>query len=323
MENPTTIDLILDFFGRLPGWLVFGFFWYKIFNIKNARVYWAAWALQLMLTTTFALIKWAMWPRLLIDIGNLVLFPLVASHGHGKLPYRLLVIATTSAAMILSEMVTSAVTSSLGVIDNLENFRNVLDHPLAYYSLQGLLALIFALLCSLLYPLLRRLGKESVDLVCLYFGAFLFSQLVLFCTVLAVAERVAWGDPAVMSVSFGFALVSLAIDAVVLLAAGHINEAANQQRKNAVLREQLESCLDHYRDVVAEEERVARFRHDLRGELQAVDALVGRGQYDRALGLVDELQAALDAPATNPARTADATSPTGPTPAANAADGRR
>lgn len=288
--QPNDLNLLLDSIGALPGWLVLGFFWFKLFDVERPRLYWTVWFVQFVLTRSLLFFTFDLWARMLIDISNLVLFPFVASRGHGTLWWRILAIVAGLAGTLTSEMAVTVVLYASGQGVLITEFRNVSDHPFVYCFFQGLMALVFAAVSCALYALLRRVGRKEADPTCLWFALFLLTQVFIVIVVLATCQYNSWGNPPVMIASFIFALTSLVLDAILLGVASQASATTARQRRNELLKNQLEACITHYQDIVAQEEHLARFRHDLRGELQTVDALVAAGNYQRALSLVDQLQ---------------------------------
>ena len=74
------------------------------------------------------------------------------------------------------------------------------------------------------------------------------------------------------------AVLCLAVDGLVLVA---IISARHADRARA-LRSQLDAYLAEYQETVEKMERTARLRHDLRNQVQIVNALAARGEFELA-----------------------------------------
>ena len=237
--------------------------------------------------TALFLVWYTTLSRALVDIFYSAVFPTIMARD--KLWYRILTALAGSAGLIASEMFISMLFYYLGY-DMVQNFRDVQSHMLDYYMVQGIIGILFAIALYPLHLLLKRITHNKVEPVVLYFGGCLFGQVVLTCTLLGVALRVAYNDRTLMAICLVFAVTCLVIDALVLGFASRANAAYERSRQAEALRAQLDACMAHFKAVADESQAVARFRHDLRDQLQTVAALVRAGDYARAEAIVGDLE---------------------------------
>ena len=78
------------------------------------------------------------------------------------------------------------------------------------------------------------------------------------------------------------AVLCLGVDAVVLLSISRLRRRARDEARAQLLREQLDAYLKDYQLTVEKMEASARMRHDLRNQVQIVNALAERGEFDLA-----------------------------------------
>ncbi len=284
--DTVALNWVLDAIGRLPGWLIYGYYWTKVLDVRGVKTHWTVWMAIWAVTSLRApvmaqgTIESVVW-----TVGYLVLYPILMSRG--RLWYRVIVAITTMITCLIGEMLASAV---YGMFGDIFYFRDVLDHPVEYALTQLLLVLIYAVFFYLLYGLFARIAHQRTNPTLGYFGIGLLAQLALTSVMLAVTEWFLWGDTVILIATCLFAVVNIVADALILLSVARANEAYEQRMRAEALRVQLDASLAHFKGLADKVQAVARFRHDLRDELQAVAALVRRGDYARAEALVGELE---------------------------------
>lgn len=280
------INVVLDNLGRMPGWIVVGYFWTKTLDLRHGRWFWALWVGLLVFNTGMHVVWYTRVSRAIADIFPLLVFPLLVSRG--KLWYRLLVVLSTAAGTMIVEVMCALTYFALGH-DPL-NFRDVQAHPAYYYQTQAFITCCFALVFYVFYFFIKRFRREEADPVVLYFGGCLFGQVILACTMLAVSINVTGltGGPWTACVVFVCAL--LVFNALALGYANWACAARARERRAQDLREQLDACIAHFRGVANESQALARFRHDLRDQLQGVSSLVEAGDFARAEALLGDLE---------------------------------
>ena len=108
-------------------------------------------------------------------------------------------------------------------------------------------------------------------------GLFPLLQVVLLFCVVAVV-RFCGADWNLSWACVALAVLCLAVDGLVLVA---IISTRHADRARA-LRSQLDAYLAEYQETVEKMERTARLRHDLRNQVQIVNALAARGEFELA-----------------------------------------
>lgn len=94
--------------------------------------------------------------------------------------------------------------------------------------------------------------------------------------------RYCGADIALLRVCAVLAVLCLGVDAVVLLSISRLRRRARDEARARLLREQLDAYLKDYQLTVEKMEASARMRHDLRNQVQIVNALAERGEFDLA-----------------------------------------
>ncbi len=291
--DTVAVNAALDALGRLPGWLIWGWFWSKVLDMRGGdRLHWVLWtALWLLQSVRMPAMGTGSPESVLYFAVQCVAYPLLMSRD--GLWYRVFVLALTTIASIAVELLAVLTALACGIVMP-SDFRDVLDHPLAYALCMVFITLLLAFSFSMLYIILARISHRRANPVPRFFGPALLAQFGMIAAMVAVAEYFAWGNGVVLLAACLFALVNIAADAFILMSAFCANAAWEQRLRSKRLRSRLDAALGHFRGLAGEVQAVARFRHDLRDELQTVAALVRRGDYVRAEALVDELQGRLD-----------------------------
>ena len=78
------------------------------------------------------------------------------------------------------------------------------------------------------------------------------------------------------------AVLCLAVDGLVLVAIISVRARTRHADRARALRSQLDAYLVEYQETVERMERTARLRHDLRNQVQIVNALAARGEFELA-----------------------------------------
>lgn len=284
------VNGILDALGRLPGWLVWGYFWSKTLDVRGLRSFWFCW--MGIWTVTSVLMVFPQFGSgtscsMVATVLYMVAFPFCISNARPV--YRILVIICTAISVLLAEMAVYAFSFIFG-FDIPSDFRHVLDHPTLYATCEAILALILAVELHSLYMLFLRIGDRQTNPVLRYYGMGLLAQLALTVAMLSVAQWVLWENQAVIFAAGAFVAVNIAADGLILLLLSRANAAYAQNQRARLLRSRLDATLAAFKGLADEVQAVARFRHDLRAELQAAASLVRAGEYARAEALVDGLE---------------------------------
>lgn len=285
--NELVANGILDAIGRLPGWLAMGCFWYKTFDVRGKRWFWVAWMLLYAVQSVrIPYIGGATGEAIFWSVLQMFVFPLVFSRG--KLWYRIIVVASTAVVVVMSELTVGLVL--LRMLSDITTFRDVLDHPAEYFLCQLMVAFIFALSFLMLHVLFMRLAHQRNTPAFMQFGAGMLAQLGVTCGMAVLPQYYVQGNAALYITSCVYAVVNIGADALILASILRANAAYEQRAHAERLRVRLDGTLAHFKNLADEIYRIARFRHDLRDELQSVAALVRAGDFARAEALVGELE---------------------------------
>ena len=282
-------NALIDAAARLPGFIVLAFFWTKVLDVRSIKAYWLVWlAIWLVQSIVRPFDGFGTVGSIGLFFVQMIVFPLAMSRG--RLWYRVLVVASTTIAIVLSETFAMLFSALVG-FNKIPTYFEILDDPVAYLVCQTVILLEFAVLFYLLYLVFARLLRQQGSPMLVCFGIGLFAQMVLTYIMIGVTQWLFLGeDDAMLGFAVAFALVNLCADALVLLSVSRANAAYAQNQRARLLRSRLDATLAAFKGLADEVQAVARFRHDLRAELQAAASLVRAGEYARAGALVDGLE---------------------------------
>ena len=89
-------------------------------------------------------------------------------------------------------------------------------------------------------------------------------------------------------------LLCFGVDALLLLAVGRFRGKVRDDARAADLSGELDRYLSDYKVTVEMAQRSARLRHDLRNQVQVVNALAERGEFQLAEQHIDAMLEELD-----------------------------
>ena len=255
--------------------------------MRSKKVYWLLWMILFAIESVrFPYIGGTTAEGIIWAVIQMVAFPLLLARD--KLWYRALVIIATAVTSILVEMLALLLATVLGI--DATNSRQVVSHPLEYWLCQVFVLFLFVLSFGFLYALLCHISASRGTVALKQFGVGLLGQLgVTFCMT-AVAEYGLESDQTVLITGCIFAFVNIVADALILISLLRASALYYQHERMALLRSHLDATFFAFKGLADEVQAVARFRHDLRAELQAVAGLVRAGEYARAGMLVGELE---------------------------------
>ena len=141
----------------------------------------------------------------------------------------------------------------------------------AFAIVSGFIALAAALALAAVVAVRQRRRAVSQYWA---FGLFPLLQVVLLFLCCWVVVRYCGADWNLSWACVALAVLCLAVDGLVLVA---IISARHADRARA-----LRSQLAEYQETVEKMERTARLRHDLRNQVQIVNALAARGEFELA-----------------------------------------
>ena len=126
------------------------------------------------------------------------------------------------------------------------------------------------------------------------FAVFSVVQALLLALCFSVAVGPCDGDPALLRLFGLLMLLCFGVDAVLLLAVGRFRGKVRDDARAADLGGELDRYLADYQDTVDMAQRSARLRHDLRNQVQVVNALAERGELQLAEQHIDAMLKELD-----------------------------
>ncbi len=167
----------------------------------------------------------------------------------------------------------------------------VAAHPMEM-ALTFLLDMLTVVCCGLLFrrPMKRWVSGDGFRGASLsWFIVFPALQTAMVVIALILTLDYLGGDRSLYLFLTTYACACMAVDVLLFVSAERYCQAVIQDQRAAVLAERLDACLAEYAGVVAQVERAAALRHDLRNHLQVVGALLERGELARAEGYVENM----------------------------------
>lgn len=153
-------------------------------------------------------------------------------------------------------------------------------YPASFICSQVARALLLVALILLIRKFVRRRGGGAPARVGLSL-AFLATQVMLMVEILCM-QGMLEGSAAFFGVGVAVFAACLVVDAIFLVAMQRYERKRLEDERARLLQRQLEETLATYRSAMDDMERTARFRHDLRNQLQTVKHLAEEGEIARA-----------------------------------------
>ncbi len=147
----------------------------------------------------------------------------------------------------------------------------------AFAIVSGFIALAAALALAVVVAVRQRRRAVSQYWA---FGLFPLVQVVLLFLCCWVVVCYCGADWNLSWACVALAVLCLAMDGLVLVAI--ISARTRHADRARALRGQLDAYLVEYQETVERMERTARLRHDLRNQVQIVNALAARGEFELA-----------------------------------------
>ena len=137
-------------------------------------------------------------------------------------------------------------------------------------------------------------SSRRASVIASSFAVFSVVQAMLLALCFSVAVGPCDGDSALLRLFGLFMLLCFGVDAVLLLAAGRFSGKMRDDVRVADLSGQLDRYLSDYEVTVNMAQHSARLRHDLRNQVQVVNALAERGEFELAEQHIDAMLKELD-----------------------------
>jgi len=170
--------------------------------------------------------------------------------------------------------------------------NNTLDSAQANMAQYVLMRIFHLLALTALFLGANRLWSRRVkpvrDGTLLLFAAFPLTQAILLFYLLFIGAFLV-ADRGVYGWASALALVCVLADLVLFVVLRQMNEKQLADERSAFLQKQLEGQLAYYGRVVERIEETARFRHDLRNQLQTVYGLIDRDETEAARRQLDAI----------------------------------
>lgn len=145
-----------------------------------------------------------------------------------------------------------------------------------------MVVIVVALAAFALVTYVVRAQRAQRARCCWALVLFLLLQVALLLLGYWVVVRYCAADMALLRACVLLAALCLGADAVALLSISRLRRRTRDETRAQLLRSQLDAYLNDYQLTVAKMEASARLRHDLRNQVQIVNALAERGEFDLA-----------------------------------------
>lgn len=137
-------------------------------------------------------------------------------------------------------------------------------------------------------------SSRRASVIASSFAAFSVVQAMLLSLCFSVAVGPCDGDSLLLRLFGLLMLLCFGVDAVLLLAVGRFRGKVRDDARAADLNGELDRYLADYQATVDMAQRSARLRHDLRNQVQVVNALAERGELELAERHIDAMLKELD-----------------------------
>ena len=137
-------------------------------------------------------------------------------------------------------------------------------------------------------------SSRRASVIASSFAAFSVVQAMLLALCFGVAVGPCDGDSVVLRLFGLIMLLCFGVDALLLLAVGRFRGKVRDDARAADLSGELDRYLADYQETVDMAQRSARLRHDLRNQVQVVNALAERGEFQLAEQHIDAMLKELD-----------------------------
>ena len=283
-------EVMLDVLGTLPADVLIAFAWTRILRMRSNVLFFAL--LVGFVTLVVAADRNA--------AGSLARF-LFLVVGYGVLPFamsvdrplrKLLVIALANVVIVVAEFVSLAgwyLMTGLDIMDHGVVFAHMGEYVLTHVvHLVVLGALFWGLRTAL-----NRFDRGGTD----GFRGFVWfpvMQAALLGLPLAIGVYLGQGSDVLYYGTAALSLVCFAADAALFASMGRYARKVRDEERAEALQRQLDSYLGDYAPVAEALERTSRMRHDLRNQVQVIEALGERGDYVAARDHARELSLRMD-----------------------------
>ena len=282
-------NALMDLAFVFPVSLVVGYFCTRMLDMERPALFMAVVAASGFVLNLF---RAGFTPpvKLLSGFAFDVLLPIAMSRG--PLPKRVLVVSLMQVAIAADEIVGTMVWLLLANAPSAD-YGAAREHFGAFVLMHAVhMVVLVALLACLEAALKRRRGEtEAVPLG--LFAGFPATQFALLIMAVFLGYYHYNDSVAYYAVCSFLMLAALAVDALFLRTLHERAKAQAEKERLAAVETRMNDCYEHYARVVDVGEKMAKFRHDARNQLQVVRALAESGDYDAACDHARALEALL------------------------------
>lgn len=137
-------------------------------------------------------------------------------------------------------------------------------------------------------------SSRRASVIASSFALFSVVQALLLALCFSVVVGTCDADLALLRLFCLLMLLCFGVDAALLLAVGRFRDKVRDDARAADLSGELDRYLSDYEVTVEMAQRSARLRHDLRNQVQVVNALAERGEFELAEQHIDAMLKELD-----------------------------
>lgn len=288
-------DVQMDLLFVYPVSLVIGYFFTRLLDMRHPGAFMAAVA-----ASAFALnlVRSDFTPAVKLASGFVFDVALPIALSRGPLSRRVLTVFLVQIAVAADEIVGTAVWLLLADAPSAD-YSAARDHFGVFVFMHVVHMVVLVALLMLLESALRRKGRALDGVPLRLFAGLPATQFALMIAAVFLGFYCFNDSFWYYAACSALMVLFLAVDVLFLRALRAHAAAQAEKARLAAVEERLRSYYAHCARTVESAERVAKFRHDARNQLQVVRSLAERGEAgaarDHALALRDALAAEAEA----------------------------
>lgn len=286
-----TAEFVVWFIGAIPAELMYYYSFTRYLKVRNLTLFWILWVISLVPVILCRAYDAPAWLRLTCVFIYQLLMPILLSQD--GIPRRILVVVLVNVALMLDEALSLWIWDVLTGIDFAES-RFIENLP-AYAFVQIVHFVILAFMLYILYLILERNREVKDDAKMRFTIGFPIAQLFLLFVMCSLGTYSRVNSFLAFNMASIMALVFISVDVLYFVSMGRFLKRRQEEQQAVMLQEQVDWCIMQHTEVVASIEEVSRLRHDLRNQMQVLEALSERGDYARAREHLGEVRGRLHA----------------------------
>lgn len=270
-------DTVLDLFATFASDVLIAYAWTRLLKMRSNLLFW-------LLLLSFV--------TLVVSVRNMIganarfLFLVV---GYGVIPFamsldrpfrKVLVIALVNVDIIIAELVSISgwyLMTGLDIMD----YAVVWSHVGAFALTHAIHLVVLTVLFVGLHAALKRFDREG-GRGTQGFAWFPVAQALMLALALASGVYLHQGSDVLYFGMAALSLVCLVADAALFVSIQRFVRKQREDQRAAMLQQHLDACLAQCDAFVAEVDRTAKMRHDVRNQVHAAMALAEHGEFARA-----------------------------------------